>query len=611
MNALHRPLPASGAAPGHISDRAPGSQHLRNDDHSRPGQAGAGRVPWFGPNAPRRTPPHAGSVAANSAMRRHGAGGWCRHAVRHMRTALTASLLAAVCGLTAAWAPGAEAQTVRGLVIGIDEYVALKDLRGAVNDARDIAQALAGTGVEDLVVLEDDAATRARVVDAWQGLLRRAEPGDTLVLTYAGHGGQERERVPGTERDGRDEVLLLGGFRSKGPGTRERIFDDELNQWFVEAGARGLRVVFVADSCHSGTLTRSVDSRAPQPSLRTAAYTISDDMLSLDLPETAAAVDVADLAHVSFLAAGQEHEQVPEIALPEPRGALSYIFARAVEGEADIDDDGVLRRDELWRFVRENVRMLAEARQTPNLLPNTRGGESVLRLNPQSRPATAAAAAAAAAESLDAVRLTVLHADSGTLAAVRDKLNNVLMVSIEQSPDLIWDAERRQVVTGLGDVAAHDVGLAELPAVIGKWEAVRTVQTLSARASLRLRVYPHDGAHPEGARIEVEVDRLPQPRLTLIGLSGNGVVHYLYPKPDDPVKLPIGHPFRLELWVKPPFGADHIVAVSAESPLTALNAELDGLDGRPVARRVAELLAKAAAEAEGWWSGIQGLFTVP
>ena len=625
MNALHRPLPASGAAPGRISGRAPGSQHLRNDNRGRPGQAGAGRVPWFGPNAPRRTPPHAGSVAANSAMRRHGAGGWCLHAVRHMRTALTASLLAAVCGLTAAWAPGAEAQTVRGLVIGIDEYAALKDLRGAVNDARDVARALAGTGVEDLVVLEDDAATRARVVDAWQGLLRRAEPGDTLVLTYAGHGGQERERVPGSERDGRDEVLLLGGFRSKGPGTRERIFDDELNQWFVEAGARGLRVVFVADSCHSGTLTRSVDPRAPQPSLRTAAYTISDDMLSLDMPEAAATVDEADLAHVSFLAAGQEHEQVPEIALldetgrPEPRGALSYMFARAVEGDADIDGDGVLRRDELWRFVRENVRMLAEARQTPNLLPNTRGGEAVLWLNPQSRPATAAAAAqdgagaptGDAAESLGAVRLTVLHVDSGTLAAVRDRLDDVRMVSIEESPDLVWDAQRRQVVTGLGDVTAHDVGLAELSAVIGKWKAVRTVRALSARASLRMRVYPHDGAHPEGARIEVEIDRLRQPRLTVIGFSGNGVVHYLYPLQSDPAEIPLGQPFRLELEVTPPFGADHIVAVSAQSPLTALNAELDGLDGLPAADRAAELLAAAAVEAEGWWSGIQGLFTVP
>ena len=540
-----------------------------------------------------------------------------------MRASLIASMLAALCTIAAAWAPRVEAQAVRGLVIGIDAYTELPDLRGAVNDARDVARALAGSGVQDLLVLEDDAATRTQIVDAWWGMLRRAEPGDTLVLTYAGHGGQEPERISGTERDGRDEVLLLGGFRSTGPGTRERIFDDELNQWFLEAGARDLRVVFVADSCHSGTLTRSIDPRAPRMSLRTAAYTISDDMLELAMPDAAAALEETDLEHVSFLAAGQEHEQVPEIVLsvgtgpPEPRGALSYMFARAVEGKADFDGDGVLRRDELWRYVRENVRTMSEARQTPNLRPNARGREPVLRLNRSSRPVTAAPVDAVGSEAdqaiqdSEAVRLTILGAGSETLASAREMLDNVRIVSYAQSPNLIWDAESRQVVTALGDVAARDVGLGALPAVIGKWEAVRTIRKLSARASLSLRVYPHDGAHPEGSRIEVEVDGLRHPRLTLIGLSGNGVVHYLYPLPSDPVELPTGQPFRLELEVTPPFGADHVVAVSAQSPLDALNAELARLDGRPAAHRAARLVAEAAAGAERWWSGIQGLFTIP
>ena len=533
--------------------------------------------------------------------------------------ALQAVTVLVACAVALTPVCGVQAQTARALVIGIDEYAELPHLRGAVNDARDVTQALAGIGVRDLVVLEDDAATRMRITDEWMGLIRRAEPGDTLVLAYAGHGGQEPERVTGTERDGHDEVLLLGGFRSTGPGTRERIFDDELNQWFMEAGERGIRVVFVADSCHSGTLTRSVDSRAPRQSLRTAAYAVTDDMLDLALPDAAAVLEEAELDHVSFLAAGQEHEQVPEIMLPgragrlEPRGALSYMFARAVEGEADFDADGVLRRDELWRFVRENVRMQSEARQTPNLMPNSRGGESVLWLNPSGRPVVGdtGAQTSGAVQGVDAVRLTILRAGSGTLASARDTLHNVQLVSSAQSPGLIWDAKSRQVVTGLGDVAAHDVDLRELPAVIDKWEAVRSIRELSARASLRIRVYPHDGTHREGAHIEVVIDWIPHPRLTLLGLSGNGVVHYLYPLPTDPVAVPIGQPFRLVLHVTPPFGADHIVAVSADMPLSALNAELDALDGRPGARRAAELVADAAARAEGWWSGIQGLYTVP
>ena len=542
--------------------------------------------------------------------------------LRHRRRP-GASMIAVFCAIASTGAPPVEAQTVRALVIGIDSYVELPDLGGAVNDARDVAQALAGRGVQDLVVLENEAATRARIVDEWTGLVRRADSNDTLVLTYAGHGGQEPERVPGAERDGRDEVLLLGGFRSTGPGTRERIFDDELNQWFMDAGRRSLRVVFVADSCHSGTLTRSVDPRAPRPSLRTARYTVTDDMLELAMPDAAAMLEESELDHVSFLAAGQEHEQVPEIALPgdsgrpEPRGALSYMFARAVEGHADFDSDGVLRRDELWRFVRENVRMMSAARQTPNLMPNSRSSEAVLRLTRSDRPTAATEAGDAGGHantvmpSSEFVRLTVLHADPEALAEARDTLGNARLVSQAQSPDLVWDATSRQAVTGLGDVVAHDVGLAELTEVIGKWEAVRAIREISARASLRLRVYPHDGAHREGARVEIEIDRLPHPRLTLLGLSGNGVVHYLYPLPSDPVELPLGQPFRLELEVTPPFGADHVVAVSSDKPLAALNAALHALDGRPTAGRAVELLAEASAGTEGWWSGIQGLFTIP
>ena len=521
---------------------------------------------------------------------------------------IIAVVAASLCALTISMTSVAGAQTVRGLVIGIDAYAELQDLAGAVNDARDLAGALSRAGVDDLVVLEDEAATRKRVAAEWRAMMARAVPGDTLVLTYAGHGGQEPARVIGSELDGLDEMLLLSGFRSAGPGTRERIRDDELNHWFAEAGERGLRVIFVADSCHAGTLTRSIDPRAPEIAVRTAQYTISDDMLTLEIPDEAAAIQEAELAHVSFLAAGQEHEQVPEVALPgaqgqpEPRGALSYVFARAVDGEADDDGDGVLQRAELWRFVRESVRMASGARQTPNLLPNERGGEPILRVG----------RSASTAPDLAPLRLAILNAEPGTLDAVRETLAGVSVVPVEAAPDLIWDAAYGQVVTGIGDVAAHEVDLTALSAVVGKWSAVRVIKRLSARASLRLRLHPHDGLHQWGSVIEVQIDGIQHPYLILVALSGNGTVHHLYPLPADPDRVATDRPYRLELQVTPPFGADHVVAVSAANPMSGLNAELARLDGTHAAEAVAELLlAGAAAGTAGWQSGIQGLFTAP
>ena len=572
--------------------------------------------------------------------------------------------LALLCGLAAGGVPCAGAQEVRGLVIGINEYVELRPLGGAVNDARDLARALSGAGVQDIVLLEDAAATRARIEAEWQALVERSAPGDTLVLTYAGHGGQEQARFPESEEDGKDETLLLGGFRDTGEGTRERIVDDELNQWFVEAGARDLEVIFVADSCHSGSVTRSADPRAPAGVSRQARYTIGDDMLQLDVDPGIATLRRKDLPHVSFLAAGQENQEITEIPLrnergvPELRGALSYFFARALEGDADWDADGVLRRDELWRFVRENVRMRSDTHQIPNLEPES-DDEVLLRLAPAPRtspsggaasgtsgsllvagesgggstggesagsPAAATATLAPHADALagaaggsgdagvfsdvPALRLSVINADPAALAGVRDSVQGIRLVSATDAPDLLWDAAALEVVSGLGDVAAYGVDLATLQSVVDKWRAVQVIEDLSSRTSLALRLIPDAGVHRAGSIYGVEVGGLRHPRLILFMLSAKGRVHYLS-EPGDASRIAPDRPFPVKLRVTEPFGVDHLVAVSAASPLGRLDVALERLEGRRAARRVAELLVSASAGAEDWWSGVQGLYSIP
>ena len=113
-------------------------------------------------------------------------------------------------------------------------------------------------------------------------------------------------------------------------------------------------------------------------------------------------------------------------------------------------------------------------------------------------------------------------------------------------------------------------------------------------------------------RITVRVEGLAHPRCTVFGLSGNGRVHYLYLLPGDAPATFAAGSFELpEFEVTPPFGADHVVAVSAGSALDGLNAALGGLDGRVAADRAVKLLAGAKAGAAGWRSGVQGLYTAP
>lgn len=165
-----------------------------------------------------------------------------------------------------------------GLVVGIDKYQRLPSLDGAVNDARDVASALQSSGFDDVVTLLDAEASRASILDAWDRIVAKAKPGDTVVFAYAGHGGQEAERIAGDETDGLNEVFLLPSFEEKAPGNGDRILDDELYVLF--SAARELNIIFVADSCHSGTMTRSFDLRAGAGRSRLAKYgEIVDDSL--------------------------------------------------------------------------------------------------------------------------------------------------------------------------------------------------------------------------------------------------------------------------------------------------------------------------------------------
>jgi hypothetical protein len=68
---------------------------------------------------------------------------------------------------------------IRALVIGIDRYQNVRPLKGAAEDARDIASSLRDAGVSDLTVLIDQDATRRNVDSAMMHLLEVATPGQS------------------------------------------------------------------------------------------------------------------------------------------------------------------------------------------------------------------------------------------------------------------------------------------------------------------------------------------------------------------------------------------------------------------------------------------------
>ncbi len=137
----------------------------------------------------------------------------------------------------------------KALCIGINNYPGTaNDLSGCVNDAHDWAALLSKKGFTVNTLL-DAAATKAAMVSAIDAMIEGAAKGDSLIITYSGHGTWVPDSS-GDEPDGRDEALCPHDLTSKGA-----LLDDEIHALFARRAA-GVRIVLISDSCHSGSVSR-------------------------------------------------------------------------------------------------------------------------------------------------------------------------------------------------------------------------------------------------------------------------------------------------------------------------------------------------------------------
>jgi hypothetical protein len=137
----------------------------------------------------------------------------------------------------------------KALCIGINDYPGTdSDLSGCLNDAADWSAELAKRGF-DVASLLDKKATRAAMIKAIDGLIGAGKKGDTLVITYSGHGTWVPDSS-GDEPDGRDEGLCPYDINKAGP-----LLDDDLRDLF-DKRRPGVRILLISDSCHSGSVTR-------------------------------------------------------------------------------------------------------------------------------------------------------------------------------------------------------------------------------------------------------------------------------------------------------------------------------------------------------------------
>jgi len=148
----------------------------------------------------------------------------------------------------------------KALLIGINYKGTKAELRGCVNDVKNMKDLLIRNGFRDdptsMCVLVDDyrsgvhpndSPTKNNIQKALNWLVHNVCSGDVLFFHFSGHGAQVPDKT-GIESDGFNETILPVDYNRAG-----QIVDDELWGRLVYKLPNGVRLTAVMDCCHSGT----------------------------------------------------------------------------------------------------------------------------------------------------------------------------------------------------------------------------------------------------------------------------------------------------------------------------------------------------------------------
>lgn len=137
----------------------------------------------------------------------------------------------------------------RALLIGINYQGTPSELKGCINDVKNVHEFLLKKGYKEkyITTLTDDTTvkpTRANILKYLLELI--VSDSETLYFHYSGHGGSVRD-FSGDEADGRDETLCPLDYAQNG-----QIVDDEIRaMWTLIRPEQKLTAVL--DCCHSQT----------------------------------------------------------------------------------------------------------------------------------------------------------------------------------------------------------------------------------------------------------------------------------------------------------------------------------------------------------------------
>ena len=230
------------------------------------------------------------------------------------------------------------------VVVGVGEYESedIPDLEFAPADARaikDFLESDAAGPFDEVLYLENEAATGAALREALFVFLQQADWDDLVVIYFAGHGAPDPGRP--------DNLYLLPS-----DADLNALASTGFPMWDVKTALRrqiaSERVLVIADACHSagaadGDTVGGGESNA-----------IAGGFAELFTPSRRLMMTAADTNEFA-----QEDERWGG------NGVFTHFLLEGLRGAADLDDDGVVRFTELFDHVSSNVRQATNGQQNP------------------------------------------------------------------------------------------------------------------------------------------------------------------------------------------------------------------------------------------------------
>jgi hypothetical protein len=336
---------------------------------------------------------------------------------------------------------------------------------------------------------------------------------------------------------------------------------------------------------------------APKPNIS------RDELLQFAPPPPVVSTRVGPNDQFTFLAGVSDDKVVPEVTINgQQRGALSYAFARALEGQADADHDGVTTEKELVSFVRAYVLQATQSQQVSQSFPPVSRDIPVFRSTSSASASNNDAPAGPNDQNaIDPAAQTASGDGSLKLAVRNGQLNDAVpgatLVSDEATADLVYDAAAGTVEKRVAGIVAEGVQPQGLAGIVAKWRAIAFLQAFAGGSIQPFEVVGGSRTFDRGERLTVGLGASSHRFMTLFNLPPDGKVEFLYPSSNAERNEDwSSKPFSLPLQVRdPPFGAEHLVAILSDQPLDGLHTALKGMSKPDAAADLPDTLKNALA----------------